>query len=101
MRIFCAAAILALLAGPALAQQKPVPRYGDLGEAKSPQEIEAEKATDKAYKRSLNNIPDQGPIDPWGNARSTDAPKSAAKTGPKSAAKTSPAKTTKTGNAAN
>jgi hypothetical protein len=100
MRIFCAAAILALLAGPALAQNKPVPRYGDLS-GKSPEEIAAEKEADKAYKRSLGNIPDQGPVDPWGNARSTDAPKSAAKATSKSAAKTAPAKATKTGTAAN
>jgi hypothetical protein len=96
MRIFCAAAILAFMAGPALAQDKPVPRYGDLS-GKSPDEIAAEKATDRAYQKSLGNIPDKGPVDPWGNARSTDAPKSAAK----SAAKTARVKPTKTGSAAN
>jgi hypothetical protein len=101
MRIFYAAAILALLAGPAFAQQAAVPRYGDLGQPKTPQEIEAEKASDQAYKKSLGNIPDQGPVDPWGNARSTDAPKSAAKAASKSAAKTAPAKPTKTGSTAN
>jgi hypothetical protein len=101
MRIFCAAAIFALLAGPAFAQDKPVPRYGDLGAAKSPQEIEADKAAEKAYNNSLKNIPDQGPVDPWGNARSSDAPKNAVKPVSKSAAKTAPAKTTKTGSTAN
>jgi hypothetical protein len=96
MRIFCAAAIFALLAGPAFAQQKPVPRYGE-DSSKTPQEIAADKAADKAYSKALGNIPDKGPVDPWGTARSTDAPKSAAKT----AVKTAPAKPTKTGSTAN
>jgi hypothetical protein len=100
MRIFCAAAIFALLAGPAFAQQKPVPRYGE-DSSKTPDEIATEKANDQAYKKSLGNIPDKGPVDPWGNARSTDAPKSAAKAATKSAAKTAPAKPTKTGSTAN
>ena len=100
MRIFCAAAILALLAGPAFAQAA-MPRYGEVAKPKTPQEIEADKATDQAYKKSLGNIPDQGPVDPWGGARSTDAPKSAAKAASKSAAKTAPAKPTKTGSTVN
>ena len=100
MRIFFAVAIFALLAGPALAQDKPVPRYGQ-DASKTPDEVEAEKNADKAYKKSLGNIPDQGPVDPWGNARSTDASKSAAKAAPKSAAKAAPAKPTKTGSTAN
>jgi hypothetical protein len=81
MRVFLAAMMVALLAGPGFAQtQQPVPRYGDLGKAKSPQEIAAEKEAERAYKRSLGNIPDQGPTDPWGNVRSDGAPKPAAKT---------------------
>ena len=82
MRVFLAAMLVALLAGSAHAQQQPVPRYGDLGKAKSPQEIAAEKEAERAYKRSLGNIPDQGPTDPWGNVRSDGAPKPAAKTSP-------------------
>jgi hypothetical protein len=101
MRVFCAVAIFALLAGPAFAQEKPVPRYGDVATPKSPQEIEADKAADRAYKNSLGNIPDQGPVDPWGNARSSDASKTAVKPAAKSAAKTAPAKTAKTGSTAN
>jgi hypothetical protein len=53
---------------------------------KSPQEIQAERDAERAYKNSLKNIPDQPPADPWGNARTVDAPANAAKT----------AKTTKT-----
>jgi hypothetical protein len=87
MRVLLAATLIALLAGPAYAQTQNVPRYGDLGKAKSPQEIAAEKEAERAYKRSLGNIPDQGPTDPWGNVRSDGAPKPAAKTSPAKRAK--------------
>jgi hypothetical protein len=87
MRVFRAALVGAFLAGaflaaPAYAQQQHVPKYGEETKDKSPQEIEADKAADRAYKRSLGNIPDQGPTDPWGTVRgNNDAPKaSAAKT---------------------
>jgi hypothetical protein len=93
MKILAAAAVLALLAGPAYAQSQSVPRYGEADKKKSPQEIEAEREAERAYKRSLGNIPDQGPTDPWGNMRSDSAPKPAAKT--------APAKRAKTGNIAN
>jgi hypothetical protein len=71
-----------LLAAPAYAQQQAVPKYGEETKDKTPQQIEADKAADRAYKRSLGNIPDQGPTDPWGTVRgNNDAPKaSAAKT---------------------
>lgn len=100
MRILRAAAIIALLAGPAYAQSpdQHVPRYGETNTPKSPQEIEADKRADKAYEHSLGNIPDKGPVDPWGNARSANAPREPAK----AASKTVPAKSrTKTGSAAN
>ena len=94
-KILGAAAIIALLAGPAVAQDKPIPRYGDLGKAKTWGEMEQEKETEKAYKRSLGNVPDKGPVDPWGNTRNVGEPKGDAK----AAAKTAPAKT-KTGETA-
>jgi hypothetical protein len=78
MRVFWAAVMIALLAGPAFAQ-------GAKGSAKEPvapktkTEIDAEKAADRAYKNSLGNIPDQAPADPWGGARNLEAPKAAAK----------------------
>ena len=93
MRVFAAAAVIALLTGPAFAQSKPVPRYGDTAAPKSPQEIESEKEAEKAYKHSLSNIPDKGPSDPWGNMRSDSTAKAVAKP--------APAKRTKTGNTAN
>jgi len=94
MRVFLAAAVIALLAGPAYAQGQPsVPKYGDADKAKTPQEIETDKEAERAYHRSLGNIPDKGPSDPWGGVRSDSAPKPVAKA--------APAKRTKTGNSAN
>jgi hypothetical protein len=88
MRVFCAAAVIALLAGPAYAQtQAPIPRYGD-DKGKSPQDIAAEKEAEKAYKKSLSNIPEQAPTDPWGNVRSNSPPKAVAKDAPVKRAKT-------------
>lgn len=91
MRVFLAAAVIALLAGPACAQSH-VPEYGETDKAKTPQQIEAEKAAQEAYKRSLGNIPDQGAADPWGNVRTESAPRPVAKA--------SAAKRTKTVNTA-
>jgi hypothetical protein len=82
MRVLCAAAVIALLAGPAYAQQKSVPRYGEAPAEKTRSEIEQDRTAERAYKRSLGNIPDQTPSDPWGNARSVDAPKAVAKPSP-------------------
>jgi len=94
MRVALAAVMIAALAGPAYAQsQAPVPKYGEPDKKKSPQEIEAEKEAAKAYERSLSNIPDKGPVDPWGNVRSDSAPKPVAKTS--SAKKTNPVNTAK------
>ena len=96
MKVFGAAALIALLAGPAFAQS--VPRYGDINKSKTPQEIEQEHETDKAYEKSLGNIPDKGPVDPWGNARSTDTPQPATKA---AQVKPKPKPPTKTGSNAN
>jgi hypothetical protein len=79
MRVLHAAAVIALLAAPAYAQQKPIPKYGDPPVEKTRNEIEEDRRAESAYKRSLGNIPDRTPTDPWGNARSVDAPKAAAK----------------------
>ena len=98
MRVLVAASMLLLLAGSALAQDTHVPRYGEVDKEKSPEEIQADKAAERAYKKSLGNIPDKGPTDPWGVVRSTDTPKTAAK--PDTAAKPAKPKT-KTGAANN
>jgi len=90
MRIFRAAAVIVLLAGPAYAQMPNVNLIQELP-TKTPEQIEAEAVRDKAYKESLKKIPDaKVSSDPWGTVRSAETPKPAA-----------PAKRTKTGSTAN
>ena len=91
MRPFYAAAVIALLAGPAFAQSQAVPRYGETSKEKTPQELAAEKEAEQAYKRSLGNIPEQKASDPWGTVRSE----------PKTVAKDPAAKRTKAGSTPN
>jgi len=50
----------------------------------------------EAYKKSLKAIPDQGPTDPWGAARSTEAAKPDASKTAKSKGKTTETRTTAT-----
>ena len=93
MRIIGIVAVMALLAGPAWAQGA-VPKYGDADKAKTPSEIAAEKEAERAYKRSLGNIPEQKSTDPWGTVRSDNAaPKAAAKAPAKPKAAKSDGKT--------
>ena len=95
MRVFCAALIIASLTGAAYAQEdNHIQRYGEKDKEKSQTEINQDKAAARAYQNSLKNIPDAGPVDPWGNARSAETPKAAAKPpvkqATKSAAKAAP-----------
>jgi hypothetical protein len=91
MRIFGAAAVIMLLAGPAYAQTPNINLIPEL-QSRSPEEKEADAVREKAYKESLRKIPDaKGSSDPWGNVRSTDTPKAAAPAKPR----------TKTGSTAN
>ena len=79
MRAFRLATVIMLLASPALAQIPPVNLLQDKP-GKSQEEKDAEAARDKAYQDTLKKIPDaKAPADPWGNVRSTDTPKAAAK----------------------
>jgi len=78
-RIVGAVAVMGVLAGPVWAQGGPA-KYGEPDKAKTPSEIAAEKEAEKAYQRSLGNIPVQKSTDPWGTVRSDDAPPKAAKT---------------------
>jgi hypothetical protein len=101
VRAFIAAAIIAALAGPGWAQQKPMQRYGEKDKDKTPNELQLERDAERAYQRSLGSVPDKGAVDPWGNARSVEAPKGATKSAAKADAKTAPAKPkAKTGDAA-
>jgi hypothetical protein len=89
VRAFIAAAIIAALAGPVLAQQQaPVQRYGEKDKEKTQTEIQRERDAERAYQRSLGSVPEKGPVDPWGNARSVEAPKGDAKAAAKTKAKT-------------
>jgi hypothetical protein len=74
-----AAVMMALLAGPVWAQSQAVPQYGDTGKDKTRSDIEAEKEAERAYRRSLGNIPEQKSSDPWGTMRGDTPPKAAAK----------------------
>jgi hypothetical protein len=86
MRIFRAAALIALpaaalLAAPATAQMQ-TPNINLLPEiaSKTPEEKEADAIKEKAYRESLRKSPDaKTSNDPWGTVRSTEAPKAAAK----------------------
>jgi hypothetical protein len=79
MRIFGIVAVMVLLAGPAWAQAA-YPKYGEPDKDKSPADIAREKDAQRAYERSLGNIPEQKTSsDPWGAVRSDNAPKAAAK----------------------
>jgi hypothetical protein len=84
-RILGAVAVTALLAGPASAQSQPMQKYGEPDKEMSATEKAAERDAERAYKRSLGNIPEQKSTDPWGTVRSDSAP-------PKAAAKAPPAK---------
>ena len=81
-RILGAVAVIGLLAGSAAAQRGPA-KYGEEDKPKTPAEIAADKDAEKAYRRSLGNIPEQQKTDPWGTVRSDNAP-------PKAAAKAKP-----------
>lgn len=63
IRIIAAAAALALVATPALAQKKT--------DEQKKAEAERRKQDDQAYRASIQNIPDQNPaaLDPWNNMR--------------------------------
>jgi hypothetical protein len=104
MKLFRAAALFALLTGPAYAQMMPDVNLIPEIKSKTPEEIEQDKLTDKAYRESLRKIPDaKASSDPWGNVRSADTPKSDTKSAaqPKPRAKTGSASAAKAGSAAN
>jgi hypothetical protein len=91
MRVFIAAAVIVLLAGPVYAQTPNINLIPELA-SKTPEEKEQEAAQQKAYRESLRKIPDaKASSDPWGTVRSPEAAKSAAPAKPR----------TKTGSTAN
>lgn len=97
------ALMVAVTGRPALAQDNHIQRYGETDKEKSATEKAAEKEAERAYQRSLGNIPAQKSTDPWGTVRSDDAPKTVTKTAspaPKPKAKNSAAADTKANSAA-
>jgi hypothetical protein len=87
MRSFVLAVMIALLSANAYGQTAPVARAGEPDKPKTQQQINADRAAEDAYKRSLRNIPDQGSADPWGNVRTDPTPKPVAKAAPAKGAK--------------
>ncbi|WP_027554613.1 hypothetical protein [Bradyrhizobium sp. Cp5.3] len=77
MRKIAVAVMFALIAGPALAQDH-VPQYGEETKEKTAAQKADDNRAERAYQRSLNNVPDQKPVDPWGTARGDDASKKSA-----------------------
>jgi hypothetical protein len=76
MKVLRVATVFALLSGPAYAQTPNINLIPELT-SKTPEEKEQERIAEKAYKDSLKKIPDaKVSSDPWGNVRSTEAPKS-------------------------
>jgi hypothetical protein len=89
MKIFRAAALIALLTGPAYAQTMPDINLIPEAKSKTPEEIEQDQAREKAYKESLRKIPDaKGSTDPWGSVRTGDTPKAEKSTQAKPRTKT-------------
>jgi hypothetical protein len=86
MRVFLAAVMITLSATTAVAQGH-VPQAGEADKDKTRAEIEAAKQAERAYKRSLDSIPNQGPTDPWGAVRPNDAPKTSMSKTPKAKTK--------------
>jgi hypothetical protein len=77
MRKVAVTVMFALIAGSAPAQDH-VPRYGEAPKEKTEAEKADNNRAERAYQRSLNNVPDQKPVDPWGTARGDDASKKSA-----------------------
>jgi hypothetical protein len=76
MKIFRAAALIALLTGPAYAQMMPNINIIPDAPSKTPEEIEQDQVREKAYKESLHKIPNaKASTDPWGSVRTGDTPK--------------------------
>jgi|SRR5882757_6261650 len=99
MRKIAAALFMALIAGPALAQDH-VQKYREEEKEKTQTQKDADKQAERAYQRSLNSVPDQKSNDPWGIARSDSAAPGAPKAAAKPAAKTAAPKQAKPAGAA-
>ena len=77
MHKIAVAVLLALMAAPALAEEHML-GPGEEPKAKTATQKEDDERAARAYQRSLNNVPDQKAVDPWGTARGDDASKKSA-----------------------
>lgn len=77
MRRIVAVLIIALIAAPALAEDH-IQQYREEPKEKTATEKADDAKAERAYQRSLNNVPDQKPVDPWGAARDTGGAKAPA-----------------------
>jgi hypothetical protein len=69
----------ALVSGPAFAQAPHFNMMAD-GPGKTPEQIEKQKAIERAYKDTLRKIPDAAAVnDPWGVVRNTSQSKASSK----------------------
>jgi hypothetical protein len=101
MKLLRVAAVMTLMIGPAYAQSPNINLLAD-GPSKTPDEIEAEQAREKAYQDTLKKIPDaKVSNDPWGGVRSSDASKTSTAKAPASKTAAAAKAKVKTGNNAN
>ena len=78
-KLIPAAAILALVAGPAAAQVALSPFKQDEKKL-TPDELKAKQERDRDYKAAMDKIPDKKvTVDPWGDIRQAPAPQATAK----------------------
>jgi len=78
-KLIPAAAILALVAGPAAAQVALSPFKQDEKKL-TPDELKAKQERERDYKAAMDKIPDKKVVkDPWGDVRPAPAPQATAK----------------------
>lgn len=71
MRKIAVAVMFALIAPTALAQDH-VPMYGEQSQDKTETQKADDIRAERAYQRSLGNVPDQKAVDPWGLPAATE-----------------------------
>jgi hypothetical protein len=79
-KLIQAAAILALVTGPAAAQGVALSPFKHDEKKLTPDELKAQQEREKDYKAAMDKIPDKKVVkDPWGDVRPAPAPQATAK----------------------
>jgi len=79
-KLIPAAAILALVTGPAAAQGVALSPFKKDEKKLTPDELKAQQQREKDYKAAMDKIPDKKTtVDPWGDIRPAPAPQATAK----------------------